>query len=516
VECRIIVYKTLIKYRVPQYEGGFIVKDWKNPLIIILGLVLMLAIFFAPNVEGLTGQGKATLAVLVFAVIMWVTQAVSYPVSAVAIIAFLILLLGYSPVAGVAGPLLGTAKAIPMALKGFTNGGWVLVAAGLFMAAGIISTGLEKRIAYNILKMVGTKVNAIFAGIIIATTLLGFLIPSITARSATMTPIAMGLIAAFGVNKKSIFARMLLVTVAIITSISGILLLTSGAPNPVAVQFITDKLHHTITWMDWLIYGAPFCIVLEVIFYFIVTRMNKFEFTEAPGGRDFISKALAELGPMSVSEKRISIIFALTIFMWTADMWKYAGIHIQTPDANTVAILSVLMMVFPYVGVTDWKGMSSRVDWGTILLFGAGISMGEVLLDTKAAEWLAHVSLGGLGLGLMTPAIMMLVIVLALTVIRFTFSSITASTSALVPTVIGFLLSLKEPTLPMWGMTFIATMAIYFAFILPVNSPQGMIAYATDTFEVKDMAKVGIPMTIAGLAVLVLFVFTYWHWVGLL
>jgi anion transporter len=481
----------------------------KKPLIILLGLALMFAIFFAPNAVGLTSAGKATLGVLVFAVVMWVTEAVSYPVSAVAIISFLILLLGFSPAKGIEGALLGTSKAIPMALSGFVNGGWVLVAAGLFMAAGIVSTGLEKRIAYNILKIVGTKVNNIFAGVIVAITLLGFLIPSITARSATMTPIAVGLVAAFGADKKSLFARMLLVTVAIVTSLSGILLLSSGAPNPVGVSFITKELHHTITWMDWFIYGAPFCIVLEIIFYFIVTRMNKFEFAEVVGGKEIINKKLAELGPMSANERRISLIFAITILLWATDT-------IHHIDANTVAILSVLMMVFPYVGVSDWKGMSSRVDWGTILLFGAGISLGEVLLSSGAALWLAKTALGGLGLGSMIPGVMMLVIVAALTLIRFAFASITAATAALVPTVIGFLLSLNNPSLPMWGMTFIATIAVYFAFILPVNSPQAMIAYATDTFEVKDMAKMGIPMTIASLIVLGIFVFTYWSWMGLL
>jgi len=64
-------------------------------------------------------------------------------------------------------------------------------------------------------------------------------------------------------------------------------------------------------------------------------------------------------------------------------------------------------------------------------------------------------------------------------------------------------------------MTLLATFTVYFAFILPVMSPQNMVPYATDTFEVKDMARVGIPLTIIGFAIFVLFIFTYWHWLGL-
>ncbi|MDR3562836.1 MAG: DASS family sodium-coupled anion symporter [Negativicutes bacterium] len=480
----------------------------KKLFLVFLGLAVMLGIALMPTPDGLSVAGQRVLAVLAFAVIMWVTEAVSYPLSAVAIILFLIIFLGFAPVKGVTGPLLGTGKAIPVALAGFINAGWVLVAAGLFMAAGILSTGLEKRIALNILRIVGTKTNAIFAGMIIVMLVLDFLIPSITARSATMTPIAMGLIAAFGVDPKSVFARSLLVCVAISSSISGIGVLTAGAPNAVFLGFAANTLHKSITWGEWIIYGMPYCLILSVIFYFVITRMNKFEFKEIPGGKAAIGKALSDIGPMTDKEKRISCIFAVTILLWATESFHKI-------DPNSVAILSVMLMLSPIIGVANWKEMSNRVDWGTILLFGAGISLGESLLSSGAAIWLAKAALGGLGLGSMTPPLMMTVIAVALIVIRFAFASITSATAALVPTVMGFLISLNDANLPMFGMTLIATYCVYFAFILPVNSPQAMISYATNTFEVKDMAKVGIPMTIIALALLVLFNFTYWHWLGL-
>jgi len=43
-----------------------------------------------------------------------------------------------------------------------------------------------------------------------------------------------------------------------------------------------------------------------------------------------------------------------------------------------------------------------------------------------------------------------------------------------------------------------------------------MIAYASDTFETKDMIRIGIPTTIVGLVIFFVFVFTYWNWVGML
>ena len=43
-------------------------------------------------------MAKAALAILAFAVVMWVTEAVTYPVSATLILGLMILLLGLSPV----------------------------------------------------------------------------------------------------------------------------------------------------------------------------------------------------------------------------------------------------------------------------------------------------------------------------------------------------------------------------------------------------------------------------------
>lgn len=65
------------------------------------------------------------------------------------------------------------------------------------------------------------------------------------------------------------------------------------------------------------------------------------------------------------------------------------------------------------------------------------------------------------------------------------------------------------------GMTMILQWVVSFGFILPVNAPQNMVAYATDTFEVKDFIRTGIPLTIAAYLVILLLSATYWKWLGL-
>ena len=152
-------------------------EESKNVLILLFGVAMMAAIVLAPTPVGLSLAGQRVMAVMAFVVLMWITEAIPYGVSAIALIFLLVVALGYSPPTGLTGELLGTARAVPLALGGFSNSGWLFVAAGLAMAAAITSTGLEKRIAYLILKLVGTKTHAIMLGIIITAFALTFLSP---------------------------------------------------------------------------------------------------------------------------------------------------------------------------------------------------------------------------------------------------------------------------------------------------------------------------------------------------
>jgi anion transporter len=338
---------------------------------------------------------------------------------------------------------------------------------------------------------------------------LSFLIPSIVARSAVVTPLAVSLIGAFGVDRKSVFARNLLICVGISACISGIGVMSAGIPNAIAASSIEQNLHHSITWMDWLRYCMPYCVTLMAALYFLITRLNKFEFDEILGGRAVLDQAHAKLGPMSGAEKRVSIIFGLTILLWATE--KY-----HTMDVSTVAILAVMVILSPLIGVASWKELSSRANVGNVVIVASSaVSVGQALVDTGAASWLTKGMIGGLGVEHMPPSITMAILVAALVIMRFAFASITAATATLIPTVIGLLLSLGNPSLPMWGMSMIATISLYFSFVLPVSDPHLMIAYGTDTFEVKDLMKIGIPLTVIALLLLIVFWFTYWRWLGI-
>ena len=86
----------------------------------------------------------------------------------------------------------------------------------------------------------------------------------------------------------------------------------------------------------------------------------------------------------------------------------------------------------------------------------------------------------------------------------------------MIPIVISVLSTVQTPGINIVGMTMILQFVVSFGFILPVNAPQNMIAYGTDTFEARDFVRTGIVITLAAVVLLVVFALTYWPWLGLM
>ena len=475
---------------------------------LLLAVAALVAILMLPTPAGLPLAGHRMLAILVFAIIVWMTEAVDYAVSAVVIAALMAFLLGFSPNPANPNVLLGTSAGLSLAFSGFANTALVLVASALFLAAAMTSTGLDRRIALSILSRVGTETRHVVVGTILVGFVIAFLVPSTTARVACLVPITLGIIAAFGVDKKGTFASMLMITTVQTASIWNVGIKTAAAQNMVAIGFIEKAFGKTITWLEWLIAAAPFGILMSIALYFVMTRMMRPEVREVAGGREAVRKALAALGPMKFSEKKLLAI-SLTLLAF----WATEGV-LHSFDTSTTTITAVALMFLPGIGVMTWKDAQPKIPWGTVVLFGIGISLGTALLQTKGAVWLADLVVAEFGLKQATAMFILGVMSLFLIVIHLGFASATALASAMIPIVIAVLQGVATVGINVVGMTMLLQFVVSFGFILVVNAPQNMVAYGTETFEARDFVRTGLVLTLIALALVMTLGATYWHWLG--
>jgi anion transporter len=395
-----------------------------------------------------------------------------------------------------------------MAMSGFSNTALTLVAAALFLAAAMTITGLDRRIALMILLRVGARTDRIVVGAIVVTTVLALLVPSATARAAAVVPIMMGVILAFGVDKKSRFAGLLMITTVQAVSIWNVGIKTAAAQNMVAVGFIQKMLGHDITWLSWLIAAAPFSLVMSVGLYFIMTTMMPPEAREIPGGQAAVEKSLSELGPMTSRQGRLLVVSLVLLCFWSTE-----GV-LHSLDSSTTTTVAVALLFLPGIGVMEWKAANTLIPWGTVVLFGVGISLGTTLLQTQAAQWLANLIVQGFSLDQL-PALAILAVMSAfLIIVHLGFASATALASSLIPIVIAIMQKVQTPGINVLGMTLVLQFVVSYGFILPVNSPQGMIAYGTGTFVARDFVRTGIVITVLAYLLTLLFGATYWRWLG--
>ncbi|EPQ9626092.1 SLC13 family permease [Staphylococcus pseudintermedius] len=495
-----------------------------KPLWFILSFIALIAVLLMPTPASLPLMGKAALAILAFAVILWVTEAVTYPVSATIIVGLIILLLGFSPVQNLTqalgnpqsggavlkgDDLFGTGNALKLAFSGFSTSAVALVAAALFLATAMQVTNLHKRLALLVLSFVGNKTKNIVIGAILVSIILAFFVPSATARAGAVVPILLGMIAAFGATKNSKLAALLIITAVQAVSIWNIGIKTAAAQNIVAINFINDQLGHDVSWGEWFLYAAPWSIIMSIVLYFVMLKVIPPEQDAIEGGTELVKQQLAELGPVKPTEWRLIIISLLLLVSWSTEK------VLHPIDSSSITLIALAIMLTPKIGVMNWKEVESRIPWGTIIVFGVGISLGNVLLKTTAAQWLSDQTFGLMGLKGMPIVATIALISLFNILIHLGFASATSLASALIPVFISLTstLSLGDNAI---GFVLIQQFVISFGFLLPVSSPQSMLAYGTETFTVKDFLKAGIPITIVGYILVVIMSMTYWKWLGLL
>ena len=469
----------------------------------------LLAVLLMPAMPGLPPAGQVMLAVLAFAVLVWMTEALDYAVSAVVIGALMIFLLAYAPDAAKPGAIdMGTGAALGLALSGFSNSAVALVAAACFIAAAMTATGLDRRIALVVLSKVDARTNHIVIGAMVVGFLLSFIVPSTTARVACLVPIMMGFILAFKVDQRSRFAGLLVITAAQTASVWNVGIKTAAAQNMVAVGFIEKQFGSSIGWTEWFIAGAPFSALLSVAVYFIMTRMMKPEMAEIAGGQATIRQQLDAIGKMTSSEWKLLVIVLVLLGFWATEK------VLHNFDTSSTTIAAIALMLLPRLGVMDWKTSQRGFPWGTVVLFAVGISVGTALLRTNAAGWLASLIVLHLGLQHASAFAILMLLSLFLIVIHLGFASATALASTMIPIIMSVLTAVQTPGINVIGMTMLLQFVVSFGFILPVNAPQNMIAYGTDTFDARDFIRTGLVITLAATVLLVIFALTYWQWMG--
>lgn len=452
--------------------------------------VLLLIAFGLPTVPGLPPAGKMALAVAMFAIIIWVTQAVEDALSGI-IIVFLLAVLKATNLAG--------------AFSGYSNTALWLIVVGFIMAAAMEKSGLSKRIALYLVSLAGGNAGRIYWAIAIVMTVMTFLVPSITARTLLMLPIVLGIGQAFNAKEgESNIVKALLFIVAMSGTAMSIGVLTAHVGNPITVGLIEATTKQTISWAEWFRIGGPPAFALGFLSVFLMKILWPPEIATLGSGSTYVKDELNKLGSVTPQEKYTLVVFLLTLALWATDSMHGVNVII-------VGFFAVTLLIWPKVGVMTWKEAQAKVPWNIFVLYGAGLSMGSALATSGAAKWLAGTMLKPIAA--MDYSLQIVLLIWIVTLLQVFFTGGGPKTTALTPIVIAHATAIGANPMV---FALVLGMNMQHQYLLPVSNMPNAVITGTPHVKSIELMKTGAWMSVLAATFFSVMVYTYWKWIGVL
>ena len=469
----------------------------------------------------LNPEAQSLALILAGVVVLWVTEALPLPVTALAGVVACVMA-GVAPAKEVFLPF-----ADPL----------IFLFIGSFMLAEAIRVhGLDRRLAFSVLGLpaVGERPGRILAAVaLVSATISAFI--SNTATTAMMVTIAAGILAAIedaahcgphsgdrtGPRLDPRFATGLMLAVAFASSIGGLATPIGSPPNLIGLAFIRNELGVEVSFLAWCAIGVPVAAILTTFTVLLLGWMFPAGVDRLPGVAELVARERAGLGAWSRGQMSTAIAFGTTVSLWIvpgvlglllgAKHPLPAWFAAHVPEGVAALLGAVMLFILPGGPgrrALQWEE-AVRIDWGIILLYGGGMALGELSFSTGLAEALGRSLTGWLPTG---PGASVALVAAAtlVAVVTSEFTSNTASANMVVP--VAMALAAAGGGDPLTA-ALAATFAASLGFMMPVSTPCNAIVYGTGRIRLRDMIRSGAILDVAGAVVITLAMLVVgWLW----
>jgi len=450
---------------------------------LFLGPAVCLALTLLPQPEGMAVEAQRLGGVAAWMAIWWIGEAVPIPATALLPIALF-------PVLHIMPPADVTVS--------YGHHLIYLFMGGFMIAVTMERWSLHRRIALHIIRRVGAGPTRLVLGFMLATALLSMWISN-TATAMLMVTIGLAvlkqLLPGDGYQTAPLSTALML-GIAYSASIGGVATLIGTPPNAILAGVLYQNYGVDLSFTDWMRFALPLSIVMLLLTWFYLTRIAfPVHRSQLPEAAAHIKQELANLGAMSVPEKRVAWVFGSVALLWIS-----RGLVNWTPlqgiDDSTIAIAGALsLFVIPAdwgqrTFLLDWQ-TAVRIPWDIIILFGGGFALAAGFSSTGLTTWLAeqlHVLQG-------VPTVWIILSVGLLVIFLTEVTSNTATASLMLP-VLGALSEAIQ--LPPMVLMATATLCASFAFMLPVATPPNAIVFSSRCVHIPQMARAGFWLNIMG------------------
>lgn len=454
-------------------------------LSLLLSITIPVALWWAPL--KLDMQAKHALAISSFMVIAWIAELLPHALT------------------GLVGCylfwVLGVAK-FDTAFGGFADQTpWFLYGAGLF---GMMATksGLARRVAYLVMRRVGGGYSRLLLGLIISSFLLTFLVPSGIACVVIMAAVALGLMEVSGLGRGSNVGRGIFIT---LTYTAGTFdkMVIAGPASILGRGLIEKTTNVHVYWSLWLLAFLPCALVTIFATWRLAVWLYPPEEQALRGGKAYVEDELRKMGRWTPLEKKSLFLMLIAIALWMTDL-----IHHISPAVIGIGI--GLLAAVPRLGILDQEDLK-RLNYLPIFFVAAAISMGDVLVQTKALTALTSVMFNWMLPWVGNPFSLAFVPYWT----AFIYHIFLGNEIAMIGTSLPPLMNLANAhglhALPLgmiWAFAAGGKIFVYQSGVM-------VTGYSYGYFEARDMLRVGLCLTVLESVLLLLIVPFYWPLIGI-
>ena len=322
-------------------------------------------------------------------------------------------------------------QALAWALSGFANPTVWLIFGAFMFALAYEKTGLGRRIALALVKLMGRRTLTLGYAVLGADLLLAPFTPSNTARSGgTIFPVISHLPPLFDSkpndpSMKRIGSYLMWVAIAS-TCVTSSLFMTALAPNVLAVELVRKTVAVDLHWLKWLFAALPMGLLLLALVPLLAYWLEKPTVTSGTEVPMWAAAELAKMGRLTRREILLLVYVASALALWIF------GDKFVNP--TTVALLVICAMLM--TKVITWAEMMQNKDaWNTYAWFATLVALADGLSRVGFIPWFANTVGAHLrGLPVMTALLALLMVNFLL---HYLFASVTAHVTAVLPVLLA-------------------------------------------------------------------------------
>ncbi len=442
-------------------------------------------------------------AILAAVVVLWVTEAIPMPVTAM-LGAAAAVVLRVAPAREVFAP--------------FADPLMFLFIGAFILARAITLHGLDRRLAYAVLshRLIAASPSRILFAFGAVTALISAWISN-TATTAMMFTIGLAILAFLrsseretGIVLHPSYAMALMLMTSFAASVGGLATPVGTPPNVIGIGFIRGELNVAFPFFQWMMIGVPVVIVLFAFLFFYLNRVSSSGRVRFSGLGAMLAREKEKSGGWSRGEISALAAFSVTVALWVLpgvvavvageNSTTYRGLIATIPEGVAAVIGASLLFFLPGgngARAITWRE-AAEIDWGIVLLYGGGFSLGVLSFQTGLAEAMGRSLLAWM------PSSGDTALLIGSTVIAAALSEVTSNTASanmIVPVVISVAQAAgADPLAPALG----ATMGASMGFMLPVSTPCNAIVYGSGRIPLAKMMRYGFLLDIAGVIVIII------------